>query len=121
MVLLIDDEPQMGSLVGMCLHVMGARVVQASNLADAVEATREETPSVVLLDLALGKEDGLRILPDLRREPGLSEVPVVAFSVHDSRREEALAKGAVGFLTKPFHPTGLREALQPLLPRTATQ
>jgi two-component system OmpR family response regulator len=111
-VLLIDDEPEMGSLVGMCLNDAGARVVQAPNLAEALAVAREDPPNVVLLDLALGSEDGLDILPRLRLEPALAGVPIVAFSVHESRRGEALDQGVDGFVAKPFKALQLRHELQ---------
>lgn len=56
----------------------------------------------MLLDLALGAEDGLEMLPQLREEPRLSGVRIVAFSNHDSRRREALERGVDGFLKRPF-------------------
>jgi two-component system, OmpR family, response regulator len=111
-VLLIDDEPEMGSLVSMCLDGAGARVVQVPNLAGAVAAGRLERPRVVLLDLALGSEDGLDILPRLRDEPAFSGVPILAFSVHESRRGDALDQGADGFVAKPFKAQRLRHDLQ---------
>lgn len=114
-VLLIDDEPQMEKLVAMCLLDSGARVVRAGDLAEALAAARREPPCVVLLDLALGLEDGLAILPHLREEPALSKVPFVAFTVHDSRREEALEEGVDGFVAKPFKAVGLRTLLAPYL------
>ena len=115
-VLLIDDEPQMVNLVAMCLEEFGARVVRAENLAGAVTTARAEPPRAVLLDLALGREeeDGLMLLPRLWSEPALSGVPVVVFSVHESR-QEALDAGASGFVPKPFHPEQLRAAVRPYL------
>src|SRR5712691_8633863 len=112
LVLLIDDEPQMGSLVGMCLEEDGDRVIQVGDLAGALVAARAERPGVVLLDLSLGEEDGLTIFPVLRSEPALAKVPILAFTVHDSRREEALARGLDGFVTKPFETAGLRSLLR---------
>jgi DNA-binding response OmpR family regulator len=116
-VLLIDDEPQMVSLVAMCLEEFGARVVRAENLAGALTSARAEPPRAVLLDLALGREeeDGLMLLPKLWSEPALSGVPVVVFSVHESRRREALDAGANGFVPKPFRPEQLRAAVRPYL------
>ena len=115
--LLIDDEPQMVILVAMCLEEFGARVVRAENLAGAVTSARTEPPRAVLLDLALGREeeDGLMLLPRLWSEPALSGVPVVVFSVHESRRREALEAGASGFVPKPFRPEQLRAAVGPYL------
>jgi two-component system, OmpR family, alkaline phosphatase synthesis response regulator PhoP len=111
-VLLIDDEPGMGSLVSMSLEDAGARVVQVDDLAAALAAAREERPSVVLLDLALGSEDGLSLLPRLREEPSLSDVPIIAFTIHESRQREALEKGADGFVAKPFRAAELHQVLE---------
>ncbi len=111
-VLLIDDEPGMGALVSMSLADAGARVVQVDDLAAALAAAREERPSVVLLDLALGSEDGLRLLPQLREEPSLSDVPIIAFTIHKSREREALEIGADGFVAKPFRASELHQILQ---------
>lgn len=111
-VLIVDDEPSMASLVAMCLDPLGVEVVQASGLSDAIEAARESAVSLVLLDLALGREDGLAILPCLRDEPMLSEVPVVAFSAHDSRRREALESGIDSFLRRPFAAADLQSTVK---------
>ncbi|MDQ3991871.1 MAG: response regulator [Actinomycetota bacterium] len=114
-VLLIDDAPGMEKLVDMCLHGTGARVIRAHGTSEAVEVARRDPPSVVLLDLALEGEDGLEGLPGLRNEPALAMVPVVGFSVHGSREQEARALGVVGFVRKPFRMAALRDAVVPLL------
>jgi DNA-binding response OmpR family regulator len=111
-VLLIDDEWQMGSLVAMCLDQAGARVVQATNLEESLALARREKVTVVLLDIGLGEEDGLAILPRLREDPALAGVPVVVFTVHDSRRHEALSQGVEGFVSKPFSPLDLSRLLE---------
>lgn len=110
-ILLIDDEPHMASLVAMSLEDIGVTVAAAATLAEALAAARQLRPRLVLLDLALGTEDGLDILPMLRREPALEGVPIVAFTVHDSRRDEAMARGVDGFVRKPFKAAELRASV----------
>ncbi len=111
-ILLIDDEPDMGSLISMFIEELGARVVQATSAADAPRLARREHPDLVMLDLNLGAEgDGLDRLPELRREPKLARLPVVVFSVHASREREARARGAAGFVPKPFKADALRSQL----------
>ncbi len=100
-VLIVDDEPAMASLVEVCLDPLGVEVLRASSLSSA-RSVGEQGVDVVLLDLALGSEDGLEILDDLRGSPGLSSAPVVVFSAHDSRRAEALERGVDEFLARPF-------------------
>ena len=106
--LLIDDEPHMETLVAMSLEDIDVEVVAVSTLAGALEEARRTLPRVVLLDLAVGTEDGLDYLPQLRSEPALAGVPILAFTVHDSRRDEAIARGVDGFVRKPFKASDLR-------------
>jgi two-component system, OmpR family, alkaline phosphatase synthesis response regulator PhoP len=110
-VLIVDDEPDIGSLVALCLDPLGIDVVQASGLSGALRIAREDDIGLVLLDLALGDEDGLDILPQLRGEPGLFGVPVVAFTAHDSRRREALDCGIDSFLPRPFASADLQSTV----------
>jgi DNA-binding response OmpR family regulator len=114
-VLVIDDEPEIGGLVALCLDPLGVSVVQASGLEQAVEIARSSSIGLILLDLALGEDDGLAILPELREEPGLASVPVVAFTAHDSRRDEAFASGVDSFLARPFATKELRSTVRTLL------
>lgn len=113
--LLIDDEPNMGDLVAMTLENLDVRVTQVTSLADAVDAARKGSFALVLLDVSLGREDGLANLPFLRAEPALANVPVVIFTVHDSMRAEALEQGVEGFVAKPFKAESLRSVLKPYL------
>jgi two-component system OmpR family response regulator len=117
-VLIVDDEPDMGSLVAQCLDPLGVEVVQASGLSAARSVAEIEGVDVVLLDLSLGDEDGLEILEELRGSPGLSNTPVVVFSAHDSRRAEALERGVDEFLARPFAFRDLQETVARHLKRS---
>lgn len=102
----------MASLVALCLDPLGVEVVQASSLAGAVDTARHELVNLILLDLALGTEDGLEILPFLRAEPALAGVPIVAFSAHDSRRRESLDRGVDSFVGRPFSSADLQSEVE---------
>jgi len=106
-VLVIDDDSEMLSLVEMCLDPLSVEVVLVSGLAGALAVARHEPVGLVLLDLCLGDEDGLDILPLLRAEPSLNGVPVVAFTAHDSRKREAINSGVDSFVRRPFAPSDL--------------
>jgi CheY-like chemotaxis protein len=106
-VLVIDDEPGIAELVSWCLDPLGVGVVIASGLKDALERASENEIGLVLLDFDLGDEDGLGIMPRLREEPALRDVPFVAFTAHDSRRREAFESGVVSFIARPFANTDL--------------
>ena len=102
----------MRELVSWCLDTIGVGVVAATNLASALDAARGSDIGLVLLDLDLGREDGLEILPDLRERGHLETVPFVAFTAHDSRRGEAFARGVVSFVRRPFAGADLRAAVE---------
>jgi two-component system KDP operon response regulator KdpE len=106
-VLLIDDEPEMVKLIEMALKPVGIGVTWVPSSKEALASEFDESPSVILLDVALADEDGLEVLPKLKGHEKLSQVPVVIFTVHPSRRAEAFSKGADGFLAKPFHTSDL--------------
>lgn len=111
-VLVIDDEPGIAALVSLCLGPMGVDVVTANGLESALAAARDHDIGLVLLDIDLGPEDGLDILPRLQADPRLHSVPVVAFTAHDSRRQEAFKKGVVGFVARPFAHADLKSAVE---------
>jgi DNA-binding response OmpR family regulator len=121
-VLLIDDEAGITRLVALCLEPLGVEVVHAVDLDGALAVlARGVDVGLVLLDLALDSEDGLDILPRLRAAPQLKDVPVVAFTAHDSRRREALARGIDSFIVRPFAFGDLQSAVEVHLLRAGAQ
>ncbi len=116
-VLLVDDAPGLADLIGAVLGSVSVR--QALDLASALRMGAEQRPDVILLDLNLGDEDGLMLFDRLEESPGLKDVPIIVFSVHDSRFDEAMEKGAVTCLRKPFKGKALVEAVGPYLARRA--
>ncbi|MCL4312824.1 MAG: response regulator [Actinobacteria bacterium] len=110
-ILIIDDEPAMAPLVGMAVDDFGVTVYCVGTFQAAVEFASTNKLAVLLLDLALGEEDGMALLPRLRAVPSLETVPIVAFSVHHSREAEAMSRGMDGFVKKPFTLATLRSTL----------
>ncbi len=101
-VLLIDDLDEIVPLVSMCLRPLGVEVLHARNLGDALALGRSGEIGLVLLDLALGAEDGLQILPAVREAEGLEGLPVVVLTAHHSRKKQAFEAGAECFIERPF-------------------
>jgi CheY-like chemotaxis protein len=114
-VLLVDDDPQIGGVVSECLAPIGVEVVQVGTLLEAVLAANRTLPAVVLLDLHLADADGLSFIAALRAEPALRSVPILAFSAHAERHQEALGRGVDGFISKPCGCEALRIAITPHL------
>jgi DNA-binding NtrC family response regulator len=100
--LVVDDEPEMRSLLVDIFAAEGWRVVSVEDGADAAEAYRRERPSVVLLDLAMPRMGGMESLAEIRGvDPDASVIILTAY-VEIPKAVEAMRLGAYDYLTKPF-------------------
>jgi len=107
-VLVIDDEKNIRTTLVLCLEGLGAKVAQAATSSAAIEASRLEPFDLAFLDLRLGQESGLDLLPRLLAErPGLEVVVITAFATIDTA-VEAMRRGAKDYLPKPFTPLQIR-------------
>jgi NtrC-family two-component system response regulator AlgB len=93
--------------------------VEAGAAPAALDAIREQPCDLVFLDLRLGDESGLDVLPRLLAiRPGLDVVIVTAYSSVDSA-VEAMRRGARDFIAKPFTPAQIRHLVERTLERRA--
>jgi NtrC-family two-component system response regulator AlgB len=109
--LVIDDEASLRRTLRTALESMGHTVTEAANKAQTLEALRRSRFDLAFLDLRLGTEKGLELLPEmLRVVPGLHVVIITAHASLDSAID-ALRKGAFDYLPKPFTPNQIRLVL----------
>ena len=109
--LLIDDDPSLRKTLRLALETMGHRVSEAGNGTAAQEVLGHGLFEVAFLDLRLGQEKGLDLLPTLLRlAPGLPVVVVTAYATIETA-VEAMRRGAFDYLPKPFTPDQLRLVL----------
>jgi len=104
-ILVADDEPEVVDMVQMMLHMEGGYVVlSAADGQETLEKVRTEPPDLILLDVRMPRMSGLEVLDSLRSEPDTASIPVVMLSVMTSDPEvrDALQRGAIAYLSKPF-------------------
>src|SRR5438270_5999919 len=90
---------------------MGCEVTETGSSASALEAIARTPHDIAFVDLRLGKEDGMALLPRLLAErPGLDVVIVTAYATVDSA-VEAIKLGAKDYLPKPFTPAQIERAV----------
>ena len=103
-ILIVDDEPDIRSLIEGILSDEGYETRGARNSDEALAAFRQRRPSLVVLDIWLqnSRLDGLGILAAIQGEE--PRVPVVMISGHGTIETAVLAiqKGAYDFIEKPF-------------------
>jgi len=96
-VLVVDDEPDVRALTQNVLERTGFEVVAVESGADALAYLARDTPSLILLDLAMGDVSGWEVLSALRQHPRFGSFKVVVVS----GTESPIPKWA-SYLRKPF-------------------
>lgn len=119
-VLVVDDDPQVLRLMRVNLELEGYDVVSAPDGEEALEMVLSERPDVVVCDVMMPGMDGLTVLRNLRSNPQTSKIPFVVVSAKAQRSDvkAALDMGADRYITKPFDPQELLDAVDHLLKRT---
>jgi DNA-binding NtrC family response regulator len=103
-ILIVDDDAEITAAVTGLLGRRGYRVVSAETGAAALDAVRNETIGLVLLDVRLGAEDGLDLLPPLKAlRPEMSVIILTGKGTVDNAFE-ALRRGADYYVEKPIQP-----------------
>ena len=121
-VLVVEDDATALGLVTEVLDRSGYIVWRASTVEEAVGRLEEELPSLVLLDLRLGAEDGLDLVRMLRADPRTRRLPLLALSADAMQQdvERARAAGCDDHLAKPVDTRELLRRIGALIggPRT---
>ncbi len=112
-VLVVDDDPDVRKLCEINLVWDGHEIIEASGGAEGLELISTAAPDVVLLDVMMPNVDGLEALRRIRGSEELTDLPVVLISARVGIEDqiEGWAAGADGYITKPFTPSDLTEAL----------
>jgi two-component system, NtrC family, response regulator AlgB len=110
-VLIVDDEKNIRHTLRVCLESMGATVGEAPSAQAAAAATEQAAYDVVFLDMKLGTESGLDVIPQmLAGNPNLAIVVVTAYGTIETA-VEAMRRGAWDYLPKPFAPSQIRQII----------
>jgi CheY-like chemotaxis protein len=112
-VLVADDNPAGRELVREILQDMVSVLEEAANGPEALQKIRESSPDLVLLDIQMPEMDGYQVLHEIRRDPALKNLRVVALTAFAMQgdRERALDAGFDDYITKPVTGAKLKAQL----------
>jgi DNA-binding response OmpR family regulator len=110
-VLVVDDEPAMGKMLITHLEEHGIEAVFVAKLDEAFAALQARKFAAVVTDVHLGSRNGLELLERTEQGP-----PIIVMSAFPSAalRKDAIARGAIAILSKPFGPAALLRLLDSL-------
>ena len=110
-VLVVDDDEAIREAVRDLLEDDGYEVTTAANGVEALEVLRDApAPTAVLVDMMMPIMDGWQLLQELKAEPELSKIPVIAMSAGGTRTL-ATAPVCKDYLPKPLKVSRLLEAI----------
>jgi FixJ family two-component response regulator len=111
-VLVIDDDAGLRESVGRLLRSLGINVQLFASISDFLKSDPLECPTCLVLDIRLPGQSGL----DLQRElaEANNEIPIIFITGHGDipMTVQAMKRGAIEFLTKPFRDQDLLDAIQ---------
>jgi DNA-binding response OmpR family regulator len=116
-ILVVDDDPQLRSLLLLVLEGEGYPVTLVSDAASAIAEVEQGTADLVVLDVSLGLDDGRMVLARIRE---MGELPVILISGKGDTADRVLGLrlGADDFLAKPFSPVELVARVETVLRRS---
>ena len=119
-ILVVDDEPDISTILTLTLRRAGYVVTMARDGVDALEKISAQPPDLVLLDSMMPRLDGLETLRRLRAETSTARMPVIMLTAKAklTDRMAGFERGADDYVAKPFDPAEVLARVQSLLRRT---
>ena len=113
-VLIADDEPNLRLLVAATLISDECDVIEAEDGDEAWELIVEHQPEIVILDLQMPGKTGLDLAQAIRKTPAVKDIRIIMLTSKAQRAdvERGYAAGADVYLTKPFLPIELLNAVE---------
>ena len=117
-ILIIDDEPQIRSMLTLMLEREGYEVVEAPDGVDGIKIYRQNPADLIITDLIMPNKDGIGMIIDLKKE--FPNVKIIAMSGGGLNKPDGYLKGAKKLgaactLTKPIDREKMLEAVREIL------
>jgi CheY-like chemotaxis protein len=116
-ILVVDDNDAGQLLACSVLQLEGFQVDSAGSADQVLERLSAHRPDLILMDVQLPGQDGLALTRQLKADPATAAIPIVALTAHamPGDREEALAAGCIGYISKPIDTRTLGDQIREFL------
>lgn len=114
---IIDDEYFILRLLSYILEEEGYACSVASDGEEGLRLIKQEKPDLVFLDINMPKMDGYQVCKEIRLDPDLEDIYVIALTAmgQDVDQKASLEAGANEYMLKPFNPKIIRERVAEIL------
>jgi two-component system, chemotaxis family, chemotaxis protein CheY len=116
-VMIVDDSSSVRTVARMALREKGYEVVEACNGQEALAKLDGERCHLVISDVNMPLMDGITLLKEIKRHPNYKFTPVIMLTTEagEDKKQEGRAAGAKAWITKPFQPQILVDAVSKLI------
>jgi two-component system, chemotaxis family, chemotaxis protein CheY len=116
-ILIVDDSSSVRTVARMALREKGYEVLEAANGQEALVKLDADRCNLVISDVNMPVMDGITLLKEIRRHPNYKFTPVIMLTTEagEDKKQEGRAAGAKAWITKPFQPQSLVDAVAKLI------
>lgn len=100
--LMVDDSNFMRLIMKKALEDADIQIIEASNGLEAVNLYKSESPNLVTMDMAMPVKNGMEALMEIVEFDSGAKVVMCSSMVYEENVSEAIGKGALAFIEKPF-------------------
>jgi two-component system, OmpR family, phosphate regulon response regulator PhoB len=121
LVLIVEDEADLVTLLKYNLEKENFRTLSAGDGEEALLLASEQVPNLVLLDWMLPLMSGLEVCRQMRRNPKTRDIPIIMLTARGEEADKVrgLNSGADDYIAKPFSPTELVARVRAVLRRSS--
>ncbi len=118
-ILVVDDDPQITTLIKFILKKEGYLAIVAHSGEDGVRLAQDEKPDLMILDLMMPGMDGYQVCETIKTGEKTKNIPIIMLTALGMGKdfEKGLEKGADWYITKPFDSQHLIKRVNYLLNR----
>ena len=102
LILVLDDDPDICSMLKMVLDYHGYGAVDADGEEKATEVLSNNHVDLIIMDMLLSGADGTDICRRLKQDEQRRSIPILMFSAHPNAEKICMEAGADDFISKPF-------------------
>lgn len=116
-IMVVDDSTSVRKMIAFTLENAGYTVIEAENGRDALEKLERAKINMFIVDLNMPEVDGFELTRSIRAKAEYRFTPVIMLTTEsqDTKKLEARAAGATGWITKPFKPDQLISVVQKVI------